>query len=49
MVQVAKSDTLWDVFRATGYIGAYLLYCETQKSGETEESLAYEIEEVAGI
>lgn len=51
MVFVARSDTLWDVFRSTGYIGAYLLYLETL---EVEEEIpkrvcSYPPKGVAGI
>jgi len=34
MVLMARSEALWDVFRATGYIGAYLLYRQILTSEE---------------
>jgi hypothetical protein len=47
---VANSDTLWDVFRATGYIGAYMLYRETIKPEEGERGgSTHRIKGVAGI
>lgn len=38
MVYMTRSDALWDVFRATGYIGAYLLYKQSLETrGDLEK------------
>lgn len=31
---MTRSDTLWDLFQKTGYIGAYLLYRYTDDNGQ---------------
>lgn len=32
-----KSDAFWDIFRATGYIGAYLIYRDYKRRELQEE------------
>ncbi|MDA8441138.1 MAG: hypothetical protein M0Z55_02065 [Peptococcaceae bacterium] len=49
---MTKKDALWDFFRATGYIGAYLLYCDVAKPENIEGGVRNgrsDVREVAGI
>ena len=48
---MSRSDTLWNVFQTTGYIGAYLLYLHIQEQQEVVEdvAVAFSARGVAGI
>lgn len=52
MVELTRSDALWDFFRATGYIGAYILYRNTIEDGNNliqKTDAGCEAKGVAGI